>query len=284
MALAVSQLNAGWPRLIVDSFLLDGIITIPIAFYGFFFFPDTPRAINTRYFTAAERQLAISRLPKVPPTSMNLALIKRVLLRWHFWFLSGLWVLTSALGSVSSNSLFALYLQYEKYTVPQRNYYPQGINAIAIVSLLVGATISDKYRSRWHAGIFLAVSGAVSAILIWNQSSRSVAFAGFLLSGLPFVSQSIFFAWANEICMEDKEERAVVLASMLMLGSSFTSWWSLLFYAADQGPVWKNGMIALIVVSALMWPYCYLGHWAQRRDLRRRQDLARTDSFRAARA
>lgn len=228
--------------------------------------------MNLRFFTASERDMAISRMPKIPETRMSLALIKRVLLRWHFWYFGMLWVLTSAVGSVSVNALFALYLQDKKFSVSARNYFPQGINAIAIVTLLTASVVSDRYRSRWHTGIFLAISGNLSAILIWNQSTEGIAFAGFFLSGLIFAAQSIFFAWANEVCSEDKEERAVVLASMLMLGSSFTSWWSLIFYAADGGPVWRSGMIALIIVSSLLWPYCYLGHWLQARENRQRQD------------
>lgn len=253
-----------------SRFLIDGILTIPIALYGFLYFPDTPSNNSSRYFSAAEKDLAISRLPKVPATDFNLTIVKRVLCKWHWWFFTILWVLTSAVGSVATNSLFSLYLQDKLFTISQRNYYPQGINAIAVVTLLVVSAVSDRYRMRWHTGILLALAGTASGVLIWVQSSTAIAFIGFYLSGLPFAAQSTFFAWANEVCTDDKEERAVVLASMLMFGSIFTSWWSLIFYPADGGPVWRPGMIALIVISFIMLPYCYLGHLAHERELRQK--------------
>ena len=96
-----------------DRFIIDGIITIPIALYGFFVFPNTPTTTSafylsekvspspassqtlpdTRIHPAQERQLAVSRLhtndasPKEPhgigrPTW---ALAKRVLSRWRWY-------------------------------------------------------------------------------------------------------------------------------------------------------------------------------------------------------
>lgn len=48
----------GWRWL----FLIDGIITLPVALYGFFLFPDTPTSTVAPYLTPAERELAVSRL------------------------------------------------------------------------------------------------------------------------------------------------------------------------------------------------------------------------------
>ncbi|AEO58373.1 hypothetical protein MYCTH_2305642 [Thermothelomyces thermophilus ATCC 42464] len=48
----------GWRWL----FLIDGIITLPVALYGFLLFPDTPATTAAPYLTPAERELAVSRL------------------------------------------------------------------------------------------------------------------------------------------------------------------------------------------------------------------------------
>lgn len=44
---------------------LDGIITIPIAIFGFYFFPDIPENTKVKYLSASEKKLAVSRLPPI---------------------------------------------------------------------------------------------------------------------------------------------------------------------------------------------------------------------------
>lgn len=43
-------------------FLIDGIITCPIAFFGFAFFPDLPETTKAPYLNKLERDLALNRL------------------------------------------------------------------------------------------------------------------------------------------------------------------------------------------------------------------------------
>lgn len=66
----------------LQSFIIDGIITIPIAVFGFFFFPDLPETTKAFYLKPHEREMALARLPPKNPDGHNigLSLIKRVLL------------------------------------------------------------------------------------------------------------------------------------------------------------------------------------------------------------
>ncbi|KAK3948158.1 major facilitator superfamily domain-containing protein [Pseudoneurospora amorphoporcata] len=49
---------AGWRWL----FIVDGIITLPVAIYGFLLFPDTPKTTRAPYLSSQERELAIRRM------------------------------------------------------------------------------------------------------------------------------------------------------------------------------------------------------------------------------
>lgn len=63
-------------------FLIDGIITFPVAIFGFFYFPDVPEYTQAPYLNGKERQLALDRLPPKPEDSHNIqgwSLTKRVL-------------------------------------------------------------------------------------------------------------------------------------------------------------------------------------------------------------
>lgn len=63
-------------------FLIDGIITLPAAIFGFFFFPDIPECTQAPYLDEKERQLALDRLPPKSEDGHNIepfSLAKRVL-------------------------------------------------------------------------------------------------------------------------------------------------------------------------------------------------------------
>ena len=115
---------AGWRWLL---FIIDFIITIPIAIYGFIFFPDTPETSKAFYFNEKEVQLAKLRVHQRPHTKLDWSsYLRGVLGRWHWWLFSMLWILGGENESFGSNSLFAIWLQYFNYTVPHRNHYPSG--------------------------------------------------------------------------------------------------------------------------------------------------------------
>ncbi len=61
----------------------DGIITLPIAIFGFLYFPDIPETTQAKYLTADQKRLAITRLPRIKKDGHNitpLSLFKRVFL------------------------------------------------------------------------------------------------------------------------------------------------------------------------------------------------------------
>lgn len=63
-------------------FLIDGIITLPTAVFGFFLFPDIPEITQAPYLNEKERQLALDRLPPKADDGHNIqpwSLAKRVL-------------------------------------------------------------------------------------------------------------------------------------------------------------------------------------------------------------
>lgn len=99
---------AGWRWL----FVIDSLITFPIAAYGFLCFPDTPTSTKASYFTPEERTLAVSRLPEVTLTRGHLgtSLVRRVVMSWQWWAFVLLWIANSNTEMWSSNAIFRLLL------------------------------------------------------------------------------------------------------------------------------------------------------------------------------
>lgn len=245
---------SGWRWL----FIIDFVITIPIAVYGFLFFPDTPETSKAFYFSKEECQLARSRVHQRHNTKLDWSVFKRVLGRWHWWLFSFLWVVGGENESFGSNSLFAIWLQYFNYSIPNRNHYPMGVYAVGIVSTFAFALYIDGTHARyhWRVGIFIAISMIISTILlIVRPMSDSFVFTAHYISGISYAGQATFFAWANIVCQNDLEERSIVLGSMNMFNNAVNAWWSLLFYAASDAPKFRKGcwaMLATAIVSILV--------------------------------
>lgn len=143
---------SGWRWL----FVIDGIITLPVALYGFLLFPDTPRNTRAPYFSAEEKALAISRVPEVSErTPISWSFLKHCFSTWYWYFFVILWILAGETESFSTNALLSLYMKShptKKYTITQLNNYPTGIPAVGIVSTLFWATLTDFMGGKRYLG------------------------------------------------------------------------------------------------------------------------------------
>ena len=108
--------KAGWQWL----FIMDGIISMPIAILGFFIIPDLPENTRAFYLNEHDIKLAIKRMDDVgraQRTRHGLSILKRVFTRWHVWALTVLYVIFINGGSSSSVGPFALWLKSENWPV-----------------------------------------------------------------------------------------------------------------------------------------------------------------------
>ncbi|CAO1633683.1 unnamed protein product [Parajaminaea phylloscopi] len=237
------------------QFLFDGFIGLPIACYGWAFFPDVPQRARKWLLSEPERKLAIERLPvrQQSATTMDRALAKRVLGRWHWYAFSALFAWSSMLESIGSNGLFPLWLQAEGYPVRDRNYWPLGLQAVAIASTLIAATLTDiRGIPRWAVNPVMALALVVaSALLLVWEIPFGWKFFAFTLGGVGYAGQASNFGWANVVCAEDEQERAIVLASMNLWSNVVQSWWSIVFYPATDAPKFRRGWLAMICVAVV---------------------------------
>lgn len=182
---------AGWRWL----FIIDGLLTVPVALYGIVFFPDTPQTTTAFYLTEAEKALAVSRVPHTPDQSpLTATFLKRVVTSWYWWGFVGLWILANKVESLSTNALLALFLQHHptrKYTVAEKNNYPTGVPAMGIASTLFWATLTDYLGGkRYLVGYFMGLTSIATCIMILvasrdptNPRSTTVTMAAYYWAG-----------------------------------------------------------------------------------------------------
>jgi ACS family pantothenate transporter-like MFS transporter len=257
---------AGWRWL----FVIDFLITLPIALYGFLLFPDTPTSTRARYLTASEKSLAIERLPPVDKQRgvLGWSLLQRVLLSWHWWAFVWLWIAGSNTEMYSSNAIMQLWLKGTgDYSVAQVNYIPSSVSGMGIVAtLLLGWYTDYNPRHRWHVGILLSITAITSGSLFLTHPTRAAKFAALIMNGFQYAGQTVFFAWANDLTRGDDAKRSIVIASMNMLSIAFYMWWSLIFYNTTEGPDWYKGSCAMIGMGCFLLVTTIITYGLQRRQ------------------
>lgn len=76
-------------------FIIDGVITILVAFYGFIFFPDTPYNTKAFYLSAEEKARCVERLVedgRQETTNFSWSLFIRAINSWQLYVLTILWM------------------------------------------------------------------------------------------------------------------------------------------------------------------------------------------------
>lgn len=236
---------SGWRWL----FIIDGLMTVPVAIYGFVCFPDTPHTTTAFYFTEEEKVLARSRVPEIQERSpLTFRFAKKVLTSWYWWGFVMLWIIAGETESFSTNSLLGLYMKSHpthKYTVAQLNNYPTGVPAVGIVSTLFWATLTDFLGGkRYLVAYFIGITGVATSAMVLvaardptSAASTSVVFGAYYWAGAVYACQATFFAWCNDAMRyEEGIFRGVVLAGMNLGSNAVNAWWSIIFYGASMAP------------------------------------------------
>ncbi|CAD7068025.1 unnamed protein product [Tilletia caries] len=220
-------------------FLLDGFIALPIALYGYVAQCSPPQGDDFEltlmipgFDYRIEPMSSFLCFPDVPQTTRA-------------------WFLTEAERKLAVTRLPPRPHTKLEWNLVKR-YYPLSLTAVAIVSTIICAHMSDFYHCRWPVNFVMAAGCILSAILIliWDIPFAAKFFA-FSLAGIGYAGQGSNFAWANDVMRDDDQERAMVLASMNLWSNVVNSWWSIVLYPATDAPRFRKGMIALICVAVV---------------------------------
>ncbi|GME28866.1 major facilitator superfamily transporter [Neofusicoccum parvum] len=258
-------------------FLIDGIITLPVAIAGFLFFPDIPE--NTKPsrlgLNAPEIALSISRLPRAKPDAHNIAplsLLKRTLGQPHLYVLGAFSLATGALEAYCVQSLFLLWLKHHaaRYASSQITTYPLGVQAVGIAANIAAALYIDASGHRVPVGLLAAALQLVVAVLLLVPGIPPAAtFFAFYLAGTSYMVNPLLFGWANVILKRSGDEavRGVVLYWMNAVQSALYTFWGIALYPADEAPYWRKGGVAMCVVCVVMVGMLWVVKWLDRKSI-----------------
>lgn len=258
----------GWRWL----FIIDFCITIPVAIYGFFAFPDTPASTKAWWLTDDEKRLAVERLPEIEKSRgvLGWSLFSRVLKTWHCWGFVLLWIFASNTEMFSTNAIMNLWLSSTgDFSIQQVNYIPTGVAGVGILATLFLGWYSDFTKRHWHVGVILSFTAVISGAIMLNPPSRAAKFFALFFNGCQYASQTVLFAWANAVTRDDDAKRGVILGAMNTFAIAVYMFWSLLFYSATQAPDWTEGSIAMMCMGSALLITTGGVWYLQRRDRQR---------------
>ncbi|KAH8659763.1 allantoate permease [Xylariales sp. PMI_506] len=267
---------AGWRWL----FIVDGIITLPLATAGFLFFPNLPQGGKKTWWTteaehvlSVKRMQAIKRAGKTPWTKEK---AKRILLSWHTYLLPLLYIVwnnafpLAAMGYwLKSFNATPAPVPGVSFTVAQINDLPLPTTGVLVVMGLIWAWLSDGpcRGSRWP---FIQIGAVVSLLfcilmlkmpLYSNIHGRMVVY---WLSNIGSGAGPLILSWINEICSDDTEKRALLvamandLAYVVQAVAPNFVWKTTDFPAATKGYTWAIVLqiltfVVTVIIQALLW-------------------------------
>ncbi|KAJ3776044.1 MFS general substrate transporter, partial [Lentinula raphanica] len=270
---------AGWKWL----FIIDGIITIPIALLGFLIMPDLPHNTRPSKWLYTEKQLDLAktrmeRANRKPPSKFTKRKLLGFFTTWHIYTLVPLYILFNNAGGPATSMIF-WFKSFNTptrivYTVGQINIYPLGQNVVQIVSTLLWAWWSDAIGLRWPPMILSGTWSMIVCILLavtplYTDIARRWAL--YYMTTITGGMSGLILAWANELTGDDSEKRSFVVASCNMWAYAWLP--IVLFPQVEQPRVFK-GNIATACFNFGMMFFAFLTFLLQRRDHLRKEKIS----------
>ncbi|OCT50355.1 putative transporter SEO1 [Cladophialophora carrionii] len=280
-AAAYNNLNgvhglAGWRWL----FIIDGSISLPIAFLSYLIFPGLPASPKAWWLTAKEHGLARKRMRKdgvQESKKIGKRMLKRVFTRWHFYVAVFTYIFFQC--SSYATGQMSLWLKDEAtkhgtYTVAQINIIPTGVQAVAVVSAILATSLCMIYPI-WV--IFSGVSAILLfcniCLLVWDIP-LGLHFTAYYLLGLTSAVTPILFPWVNVAMKDDAEARAFTTGAMMTMGWAFFCFYPITVLPVIEAPRWRKGFTVNTVFVICFWILFMIGQYLWKKDLKKEKQLS----------
>lgn len=254
---AASKLNGGlegWQWM----FLIDGCISLAVAFIGFFCIPGTPTNCYSIWLTDEEIRIARRRMREnktdISPTVKSFfdaPTWKKIVTSWHFWILLAMQMCGFNTNSASSGS-FALWLSsLDRYSVSKLNNLttiPPALGIIWIFIVCVGADLTRK-RFLWIFISFIMNFIANLLLSLWDGVGEKGKWVGFCLAYWSWSQSSVFNPLINDILRHDANQKSIEWMIIYIMGVQASAWVSRLTFPTTDAPRYLIGFSSCAAFS-----------------------------------
>ncbi|KAF2652580.1 MFS general substrate transporter [Lophiostoma macrostomum CBS 122681] len=265
---------AGWRWM----YIIAAIMTFPVAVWGFFSFPGSPRHGKRWFFTEAEVELAKERMElegRLHGKALDLkwATVKRFLGKWHFWILVP-WNIMWLLGYQSLNQgAYTLWLKAQKqYSIVQVNNYTAISPSLGIIWILLFSWTVGRCGKNAVVPLIgsVAIVGVISrfAFVMFDHTSFGYKWFAVAVSYMEVSLSPVNYSLANIACAADSQERAFIISAMLATGTAFNTWVPLLAFPTVQAPRYFGGYVTEVVLQFAYAAWTVIVIWFVKRESR----------------
>ncbi|OIW22625.1 putative pantothenate transporter liz1 [Coniochaeta ligniaria NRRL 30616] len=251
---------AGWRWL----FIINGVISLPIAGLAFVCLPDTPSTAKANWiFTERDIEIARERMAKVGRAPEGKPYSAKVILGYFTSWKTLLFTLIFTMQPFGSQpfTAFVFWLKAHNkagkppvYSVAQINEYPTLGNAFTAVYSLIAVWVSDGplRGRRWPIIIFSNLVAIVVFVLlvvtpVFGPFSQRAPL--YIVSSIGGSCVPLTMAWMAELISDNAEQRAFTAASMNTLQYTFSAWIPLVWFQQIHQPNVTPGNRAAAVVG-----------------------------------
>ncbi|TQN64787.1 Pantothenate transporter liz1 [Colletotrichum shisoi] len=240
---------AGWRWL----FIMDAIISLPIAIWGSFGLPDLPHNTKAFYWSPEHVKYGIERIEKFgqkAPQRLTWKEAKRIYLGWEIWVFVVPYTMVAACHSATS--YFNLWLKAAGYSVVDANIYPTGGSALNIVATVIWGIIADHTGQNYLMIIIVQALMILSNILlsVWYIPKGALMFA-YYLSYAGSAATPVLISWANRLNAGDPSLRQLLVATANVVSYAWVLWVPLVLFPTYDAPKYKYGYQVLILFGGL---------------------------------
>ncbi|KAF2437252.1 pantothenate transporter liz1, partial [Karstenula rhodostoma CBS 690.94] len=245
---------SGWRWL----FIMDAIISIPIAIWGFFGLPDQPHNTRAFYFSADAShaphvKYGIERIEKFgrrEQTKLAWKDLKRVYLGWEIWVFVVPYTMVAACHTATS--YFSLWLKHAGYSVVETNYLPTGGSALNIVFSFTCGVIADATGQNYSMIVAIQLLMILCNILlsVWTIPKSALMFA-YYVSYAGSAATPILISWATQLTAGDASLRQLLVATANVVSYAWVLWVPLVLFPTYDAPKYKYGYQILILFGGL---------------------------------
>ncbi|KAG7102851.1 Pantothenate transporter liz1 like protein [Verticillium longisporum] len=259
--------RAGWRWL----FIVQGIITLPLAFLGFAFWPGLPSSPRRWFFTAEDHALAVKRIPTVENEGITWKTFKYTLSRPMWWICVPCYIMLCQAHYWTG--YMALWLRHAGYSIELVNILPTFIDLLRALSSWLGTTLAGclSLRGLWSFQASF-VFFALIVLSVWNVPDV-LKFCAFYFGGFSGMASPILYSWVNFTLKENYGERGLIISSMMTLGFCNQIWIPLFTFPTVEAPRFPNGYPAATVFEFTMWAILMFGTWYMKRWKQKNPDL-----------
>ncbi|KAJ3532108.1 hypothetical protein NM208_g8586 [Fusarium decemcellulare] len=258
---------AGWRWV----FIIDGVISLPIAAAGFLLYPGVPTSPRIWWLKEAEQKLAQARMQDDgvrKSGKIGKRMLKRVFSHWHFYIAVGTYVCYQLTTWVAGQMIVWVKSTGE-YSVEMINILPTGVQAFAIVVGVVVPSFVMVYPI-WVPFTFAAtiLLFCHSTLLVWNIP-LGLHFAAYFMLGMTSCMTPMLFPWVHLIMKDDNEAKSFTTGAMMTVGWAFFTWYNVVAFPITEGPRWTRGFTANVCLTCCYLTLFLIGQVLWRRDIKK---------------